>query len=59
VDELALEFAETAMRDQIQRCTDLPALKEIAISLLAANYAQKRMLGQLLLKATANQKKTS
>lgn len=57
MDELALEFAETAMRDQILRCEDLPGLKEIAVSLLAANYAQKRMLGQLLLDMT--QKKTS
>jgi hypothetical protein len=49
VDELALEFAETALRKQINGIDDLAAVKEIAVSLLAVNYRQRLMLDELMM----------
>lgn len=49
MDELALEFAETALRKQINGIDDLAAVKEIAVSLLAVNYRQRLMLDELMM----------
>lgn len=49
MDELALEFAETALRAQINGIDDLAAVKEIAVSLLAVNYRQRLMLDELMM----------
>lgn len=49
MDELALEFAETALRKQINGIDDLAAVKEIAVSLLAVNYRQRIMLDELMM----------
>lgn len=49
MDEVALSFAQTAMAQTVRNCDDLEALKELALALIGAHYAQRRMLGELIL----------
>lgn len=37
------------MAQTVRNCDDLEALKELALALIGAHYAQRRMLGELIL----------
>lgn len=48
MDKLSLQFAKAAAIKEVENCTDLGALKKLAIAMVQAHYSSRELLATLM-----------